>query len=192
MVNFLKLLLYRLGSSLFWLGVVFAPMTLAIFVYELVSIRSAIEVEAEVWSVDELCILTSKSGGGRSKTSEPMDCAEADDIKEANPQTVYRTRKQLRSYLVYPAPDGKQHHALTDISRHDGRVLQAGDRLPLLIDPENPKDYRRIPVLSDLIIPGALFGGGIVSALLGWLLRRLGRGGSLPPPIWTRFRRRAA
>ncbi|MDJ0946719.1 MAG: hypothetical protein QNJ30_25000 [Kiloniellales bacterium] len=190
-MSFIKYFIYRIGSTCFWLGVIFPPATLAITIYEATFFLSATEVEARVLEVERLCTLTWKSGGKSSETSDPMDCTAAAEIKAANPKRAYRTREHVRTHLLFTDPEGKGRRIWTEISRYQGRKLQPGDSLPLLIDPEDPSDYRRTPELSDLIIPGTLFGGGIALAFVGWLLKGLGRGGRLPPPIWTWFRRRA-
>ncbi len=191
-MNFIKYFIYRIGSTCFWLGVIFPPVTLAITIYEVSFMLSATQVEARVLEVERLCTLTWKSGRKSSETSDPMDCAAAADIKAANPKTAYRTREETRTHLLFRDPEGKRHRVWTQISRYQGRILQANDTLLLLIDPEDPSDYKRTKELSDLIIPSVLIGGGIVLAFVGWLLKGLGRGGRLPAPIWTWFRRRTA
>lgn len=191
-MNFIKYFIYRIGSTCFWFGVIFPPATLAITIYEVTIFLTATKVEARVLEVERLCTLTWKSGRKSSETSDPMDCAAAAEIKAANPRTAYRTREHIRTHLLFTDPKGKGRRIWTEISRHDGHQLQVGSTLPILLDAEDPSDVQRMKTWSDLIIPGALFGGGIVLAFVGWLLKGLGRGGRLPAPIWTWFRRRAA
>jgi len=191
-MNFIKYFIYRIGSTCFWFGVIFPPATLAITVYEVTVFLTATKVEARVLEVEQLCTLTWKSGRKSSETSDPMDCAAAAEIKAANAKNAYRTKEVIRTHLLFRDLEGTRQRVWTEISRHDGRELEVGDAIPILFDAEDPSDVQRMKTWSDLIIPSALIGGGLLLAFVGWLLKGLGRGGRLPAPIWTWFRRRAA
>ena len=161
-------------------GGFFPPVTLAFTAYEVIFVVSAVKVEARVLEVERLCTLTWKSGRKSSATSDFMDCEAAAEVRAATPKLAYRTREQVRTHLLFRDREGTRQRVWTQLSRHDGRPLQAGDTLPILFDPEDPSDVRRSKTWSDLTVPAALIDGSIVLALVGWLLKGLGRGGSPP------------
>lgn len=190
MTRFFKYLIYRLGNICFWLGLFLMLGFTGITIYEVVFHVTGTKVEARVDDTETLCVLkwkvTNQFGKSTRHTSDKMDCAEAARIKQTDPMQAYRLIEQKRSYLAYGMPDGATRREWTGMTMHQGRYLKRGDRLVVMVDPEDPSNPRSLRSLADLGIAALVIAGCFVAMLLGWFLKGISQG--LPRTFWRRSR----
>ncbi len=184
MIHFLRYTINRLGQYSFLIGVIGMIGTLVIVGLDLPFYLRAVEVGAKVERIDVQCTLEWRTvgSGGKSKTmeSDRMECGKARAIKAGDPMAGYKLVEHKRSYLSYVAPDGAALSDWTAITHFEGREIRPGDRVTVMIDPDEPGVVRPVRGLGDLAWWGGAFGIFFGMTFLGWIFEGLARNARLP------------
>lgn len=166
-MGFLKYLLYRIGSKIFWLGLV--VVMVFIIVDQTAFYMTAIDVDATVERVETNCTLSWKELGHRAHRD--MECAKARAIKASDPSTAYRISENTRTELAYTAPDGTSMTQWTHIAEVEGHTLVRGDRLTAAVADDDYSDVRRAFDPGDFMLMFAILLGSIVVVIVGWAFK---------------------
>lgn len=143
-----------MGSMLLHSQAVLAWLLMAIFgTGPIIEYITWDRVASRVEMPERLCALSIRTGDIKDfrRVQDPIDCAEARRIRDADPQTPYDVSRSRYARVVYDAPGGGpvQEALIQTLLGSDRPPYRHGERVTLVVRPGDPGSARALSGWQD-------------------------------------------